>query len=80
MPIVLKTGVIEIEESKTWNYSIASNKHKFALTLFSLFLSVVKKFFFFHQNRSINIGSHSSTNSISLLEPYINGTLYPVRF
>ena len=43
MPIVPKTGVIEIEKS---NYPAPSTKRKFAHTLFSLFLSVVKKFFF----------------------------------
>ena len=61
MPIVAKTEVTEIEKSKTGNYPVPSTKRKFARTLFSLFLSVVKKlFFFFHRNRSLNIGSHTA--------------------
>ena len=46
-PIVAKTEVAEIEKSKTGNYPVPSTKRKFAHTLFSQFLSVVKKRFFF---------------------------------
>ena len=60
MPLVAKTEVTEIEKSKTGNYPVPSTKRKFAHTLFILFLSVVKKVFFFHRNRSINIGSHTA--------------------
>ena len=60
MPIAAKTEVTEIEKSKTGNYPVPSTKRRLAHTLFSLLLSVVKKFFFFHRNRSINIGSHTA--------------------
>ena len=52
MPIVAKTEVTEIEKSKTGNYPVPSTKRKFARTLFSLFLSVVKKLFFFFSSKS----------------------------
>ena len=47
MPIAAKTEVTEIEKSKTGNYPVPSTKRRLAHTLFSLLLSVVKKFFFF---------------------------------
>ena len=79
MPIVAKTEVTEIEKSKTGNYPVPSTKRKFAHTLFSLFLSVVKKVFFSSKSFYINIGSHTAAQiQLSLLEPYMNGRLYPV--
>ena len=60
MPIVAKTEVTEIEKSKTGNYPVPSTKRKLHIRCSFYFYQWSKRFFFFHQNRSINIGSHTA--------------------